>query len=261
MQPSESSIPSDNLNFTLDEHAPWVTNDVNHSHTANDTREDARSTLPQSFSQTSPPLVSLRVRTFLVFDSIAGRARDLNYITLTASPSLDKGDAAGKSCMFYPVALIVIIDTAYIREAHGNRRYACQLRPSIPPAVTHGHPQHIYMPVGTIAKTSELKGDITTTEVEGQTHHRCNNPSCSHQRHFDTRREAISHIRRVHLKELKPFICITCGKYFAHKQDASRHVNAKNRGKIFECPICHERYARKDYCDMHARRCLTKRKQ
>ncbi|KAF8525723.1 hypothetical protein JB92DRAFT_2874088 [Gautieria morchelliformis] len=110
------------------------------------------------------------------------------------------------------------------------------------------------MPVGTLAKTSELKGYITTTKVEGQTRHRCNDPTCSHQGHFDTRREAISHIRRVHLKELRPFICITW-------YDASRHVNAKNRGKIFECTICHERYARKDYRDLHARRCLMKSKQ
>ncbi|KAF8525738.1 hypothetical protein JB92DRAFT_1217767 [Gautieria morchelliformis] len=198
----------------------------------------------QSFSQTSPPVVSLRVRSFLVFDFIAGGAQVLNYITLTPAPSLDKGDAAEN-----------------LTEIEDNPKSSGQFGPSIPPAVTPGHPQHIYMPVGTLAKTSELKGYITTTKVEGQTHHRCNDPTCSHQGHFDTRREAISHIRRVHLKELKPFTCITCGKYFAHKQDASRHVNAKNRGKIFECTICHERYARKDYRDLHARRCLMKSKQ
>ncbi|KAF8459904.1 hypothetical protein JB92DRAFT_3150547 [Gautieria morchelliformis] len=219
MHPSQSSIASDNLNFILDEHAPWLTNDVNHSHTANDT----------------PPYLTVFLPDIAPFGFTAGQA--------ICAPSLDKGDAADK--------LTDIEDTPT----------SGKLGPNIPPAFTHGNPQHIYMPVGTIVKTSELKGYITTTEVEGQTHHCCNDPSCSHQGHFDTRREAISHIRRVHLKELKPFICITCGKYFAHKQNASRHVNAKNRGKIFECTICHERYARKDYRDMHARRCLTKRKQ
>ncbi|KAF8525733.1 hypothetical protein JB92DRAFT_3140263 [Gautieria morchelliformis] len=223
MQPSESSIPSDNLNFTLDEHAPWVTNDVNHSHTANDTQMHAAPYLTVFLPDIAPS----------VFTAI----QDI------FAPSLDKEVVAEN-----------------LAEIEDNPTSG-QLGPSIPPAVTPGHPQHIYMPVGTIAKTSELKGYITTTKVEGQTHHRCNDPSCSHQGHFDTRREAISHIRRIHLKELKPFICITCGKYFAHKQDASRHVNAKNRGKIFECTVCHERYARKDYRDMHARRCLTKSKQ
>ncbi|KAF8482234.1 hypothetical protein JB92DRAFT_3036557 [Gautieria morchelliformis] len=82
------------------------------------------------------------------------------------------------------------------------------------------------MPVGTITKTPELKD------------------------HFDTRREAISHIRRIHLN----------GKSFAQKQMRSV-TSCETRGKIFECTICHERYARKDYRDVHARRCLTKSKQ
>ncbi|KAF8507504.1 hypothetical protein JB92DRAFT_696999 [Gautieria morchelliformis] len=204
MHPSQSSIPSDEPNFILDEHAPWLTN------------------------------------AFLPDIASSGFSAGQDIF----APSQDKGDTAEK--------LTEIEDTP---EASG------QLRPVIPPAVAAGHPQHIYMMVGTIAKTSELKGYITTTKVEGQTRYCCNDPSCSHQGHFDTRREAISHIRRIHLKELTPFICLTCGKYFAHKQDAIRHVNAKTRGKIFECTICHERYARKDYRDVHARRCLTKSKQ
>ncbi|KAF8497985.1 hypothetical protein JB92DRAFT_2985763 [Gautieria morchelliformis] len=219
MHPSQSSISSKKLNFILDEHAPGLTNDVNHSHTANDT----------------PPYLTVFLPDIAPSGFTAGQ--DI------FAPSLDKEDAADK-----------------LTEIEDNLTSG-QLCPGTAPAVTPGHPQHIYMPVGTIAKTSELKGYITTTKVEGQTRYRCNNSSCSHQGHFDTRREAISHFRRVHLKELKPFICITCGKYFAHKQDASRHVNAKNRGKIFECTVCHEWYARKDYRDMHAKRCLTKSKQ
>ncbi|KAF8489037.1 hypothetical protein JB92DRAFT_2960180 [Gautieria morchelliformis] len=218
MHPFQSSIASDELNFILDEHAPWLTNDVNHSHTANDT----------------PPYLTF----FLPDIGSSGFSAGQDIF----APSLDKEDSAEE--------LTGIEDNSNIYSSDSSQASG-QLGPNIPPAVTSGHPQHIYMPVGTITKTPELKEYITTTKVEGQTRYRCNYPSCSHQGHFDTRREAISHIRRIHLN----------GKSFAQKQDAIRHVNAKTRGKIFECTICHERYARKDYRDVHARRCLTKSKQ
>ncbi|KAF8467530.1 hypothetical protein JB92DRAFT_2005808 [Gautieria morchelliformis] len=93
-----------------------------------------------------------------------------------------------------------------------------------------------------IAKPADLQQYITTVKANGVRRYCCNyfqqgSPQC----HFiGTRKQVQTHIRRVHLEELKPFKC-TCGKYFM----GSRHVTTKTQGKIYECDGCHHLYARK----------------
>ncbi|KAF8515659.1 hypothetical protein JB92DRAFT_2914017 [Gautieria morchelliformis] len=124
---------------------------------------------------------------------------------------------------------------------------------ALPPSES---PQHTFSQVGTLTSLSDLEIYIIKTNDEGNTYHRCAYPTCSDKARFPSRRHVISHIRRVHLKE-KPFIC-SCGKMYAYAQDAKRHVDTKNQGKIHECCICNERYARQDYRDLHEKRCVLK---
>ncbi|KAF8503970.1 hypothetical protein JB92DRAFT_795594 [Gautieria morchelliformis] len=133
--------------------------------------------------------------------------------------------------------------------------------------VSHGLPigaslpmapeQHRVVQIGPFTSQADLKRYIILTQENSNTYFTCDYPACSHEGAFDSRRQTASHVRRVHLME-KPFKCTTCGKYFAYQQDANRHVNTMNRGKIHECTICHKRYARKDYCDRHVIHCLRK---
>ncbi|KAF8509232.1 hypothetical protein JB92DRAFT_2947435, partial [Gautieria morchelliformis] len=126
-------------------------------------------------------------------------------------------------------------------------------QPLLPPSQ---FPQHTFSQVGTFTSLSDLKIYIIKTNDEGNTYHRCAYPNCSDKARFPSRRHTISHIRRVHLKE-KPFIC-SCGKMYAYAQDAKRHIDTKNQGRIHECSICNKRYARQDYRDLHEKRCILK---
>ncbi|KAF8530838.1 hypothetical protein JB92DRAFT_365642 [Gautieria morchelliformis] len=119
------------------------------------------------------------------------------------------------------------------------------------------HRQHSLLQVGTLTATFDLKAYMIKNKVNDITYYFCGYPDCGHKGRFDGRRQVISHIRCIHLKE-KPFKCMTCGTFFARKQDATRHVNTMNRGKIFECTVCHKCYAREDFRDKHAKRCGTK---
>jgi hypothetical protein len=119
------------------------------------------------------------------------------------------------------------------------------------------------MQVGTLTTTFDLKAYITKIKVNDTAYYFCGYPDCRHQGRFDTRRQAISHVRCIHLKE-KPFKCMTwyayllprasvlldsySGTFFARKQDATRHVNTMNEGKAHECTVwyadpCHPIYA------------------
>ncbi|KAF8503960.1 hypothetical protein JB92DRAFT_2969839 [Gautieria morchelliformis] len=118
-----------------------------------------------------------------------------------------------------------------------------------------GDSQHSIVQAGPLTSQADLKRYIILTKANGNTYFSCGYPACSHEGVFDSRRQTASHVRRVHLRE-KPFECTTCGKDFAYRQDANRHVNTMNCGKIHECTVCHKRYARKDYRDKHVKRCL-----
>ncbi|KAF8509240.1 hypothetical protein JB92DRAFT_2947480 [Gautieria morchelliformis] len=126
-------------------------------------------------------------------------------------------------------------------------------QPLLPPSE---FPQHTFSQVGTLTSFSDLKIYIIKTNDEGNTYHRCAYPNCSDKGRFPSKRHAISHIRRVHIKE-KPFMC-SCGKMYAYAQDAKRHVDTKNQGRIHECSICNKRYARQDYRDLHEKCCILK---
>jgi hypothetical protein len=115
-------------------------------------------------------------------------------------------------------------------------------------------PQHSLVQVSAITTTLDLKAYIIETKVDQLTYYSCGYPGCGHKGRFNTRRQAISHIRCIHLKE-KPFKCITwyayrlpwatqtsvilsySGTFFARRPDATRHVNMMNRGKIYECTV------------------------
>ncbi|KAF8510155.1 hypothetical protein JB92DRAFT_3097489 [Gautieria morchelliformis] len=153
---------------------------------------------------------------------------------ITSAPSISHGDS-------WP-------------QASGQLPLHAPLPATPGPGDSPRQPEHRFMQVGPIAYASDLKAYIIKARNNGQTYFWCHYPSCSHPSHFDSRRQAISHVRSVHLKE-KPFRC-TCGTYFAHKQDASRHVDTKNRGKIYQCSVCHSWYAREDYRDHHMKRCF-----
>ncbi|KAF8472297.1 hypothetical protein JB92DRAFT_3054019 [Gautieria morchelliformis] len=124
-----------------------------------------------------------------------------------------------------------------------------KLSPGFALAVTPGDcpDQHNFIQAGSITRAFDLKEYIISTVHNHITYYWC----------YYNLRQATSHIRHVHLNELKPFKC-SCGEIFAHKQDARRHVNTKNWGKIYECTACHQRYAREDYRGKHERRCCMK---
>ncbi|KAF8509237.1 hypothetical protein JB92DRAFT_3120019 [Gautieria morchelliformis] len=126
-------------------------------------------------------------------------------------------------------------------------------QPLLPPSQ---FPQHTFSQVGTFTSFSDLEIYIIKTNDESNTYHSCAYPNCSDKARFPSKRHAISHIRRVHLKE-KPFMC-SCGKVYAYAQDAKRHIDTKNQGRIHECSICNKRYARQDYRDLHEKRCILK---
>jgi hypothetical protein len=110
-------------------------------------------------------------------------------------------------------------------------------------------PQHSLVQVSAITTTLDLKSYIIETKVDQITYYSCGYPYCGHKARFNTRRQAVSHIRCIHLKD-KPFKCITwyayrsqwakrtlvllsySGTFFARRPDATRHVNTRNRGKI-----------------------------
>jgi hypothetical protein len=95
---------------------------------------------------------------------------------------------------------------------------------------------------------------IVETKVNEITFYSCGYLDCGHEGRFDTRRQAISHIRCIHLKE-KLFKCITwyvsclpwatrtsvlllySGTFFVRRPDATRHVTTMNWGKIYECTV------------------------
>ncbi|KAF8530830.1 hypothetical protein JB92DRAFT_2855169 [Gautieria morchelliformis] len=127
----------------------------------------------------------------------------------------------------------------------------------IPVEYHSAYPKHTFMQVGTLTTTLDLEAHAIKSRVDDITYYVCGYPDCGHKGRFDSRRKAISHIRCFHLKE-KPFKCMTCGTFFARKPDATRHVNTMNRGKIYECTVCHKCYAREDFRDKHEKRCFTK---
>ncbi|KAF8481399.1 hypothetical protein JB92DRAFT_3038714 [Gautieria morchelliformis] len=122
--------------------------------------------------------------------------------------------------------------------------------------------EHNLIQLCPIVAAADLQQYIITVKANGVTKCWCNfiqpgSPQC----HFiGTRKQVQSHIRCVHLKEFTPFRC-TCGKYFVGRPEGIRHVAVKNQGNIYECGVCHNRYARKDYRNKHARSCLTKSKE
>ncbi|KAF8508060.1 hypothetical protein JB92DRAFT_2832529 [Gautieria morchelliformis] len=130
---------------------------------------------------------------------------------------------------------------------------------AINPGVFHRPTEHNLMQVYAIATAANFQQYLVTVKANSVTKCRCNfiqpgSPQC----HFiGTRKQVQSHIRRVHLKELKPF----SGKYFMGRLEGSRHVTTKNQGNLYECGGCHHRYARKDYRDKHAKSCLMKNKE
>ncbi|KAF8462205.1 hypothetical protein JB92DRAFT_3069315 [Gautieria morchelliformis] len=122
--------------------------------------------------------------------------------------------------------------------------------------------EHNLIQLHPTAAAADLQQYIITVKANGVTKCWCNyfqpgSPQC----HFiGTRKQIQSHIRRIHLNEVKPFKC-TCGRYFMGRPEGIRHVTTKNHGNIYECGRCHHRYARKDYRDKHERRCLMKSKE
>ena len=56
--------------------------------------------------------------------------------------------------------------------------------------------------------TQVLGANIAEIKAHGKTHYRCTYPTCSHADKLDSKKLAMSHIRRVHPEE-KPFKCIT----------------------------------------------------
>ncbi|KAF8525742.1 hypothetical protein JB92DRAFT_2874784 [Gautieria morchelliformis] len=121
--------------------------------------------------------------------------------------------------------------------------------------------EHNLVQLYPIAAAADLQQYIITVKANGVTKCWCNFIQPGSPCHFiGTRNQVQSHIRRAHLQELKPFKC-TCGKYFVGRPEGIRHVTTKNKGNIYECGVCHTRYARKDYRNKHAKRCLTKSKK
>jgi hypothetical protein len=154
-------------------------------------------------------------------------------ITCTCAASISPGEFAPQESNQLPDASLAI--------APGEYEYSAD-------------PQHSLVQVSAITTTSDLKAHILETKVNEITVYSCGYPDCGHKGRFDTRRQAISHIRCIHLKE-KPFKCITwyvsrlpwptrtsaslsySGTFFARRPDATRHVNTMNRGKIYECTV------------------------
>ncbi|KAF8508062.1 hypothetical protein JB92DRAFT_651700 [Gautieria morchelliformis] len=177
-------------------------------------------------------------------------------ISMDAVVNLDDGEAGGALMRTEDVANLPLISSGDFASQAPDQG---QLTPDVPLVAILGgfpeHPEHISMQVAPITSAADLKELISTTKVSGITSYWCDYPTCS--RRFKTRRQVITHLRHIHLEE-KPFKCVTCGKHFAHKQDANRHVNAKNRGKIYGCAVCPKWYAREDYRNKHEKRCSLK---
>jgi hypothetical protein len=151
-------------------------------------------------------------------------------------------------------------------------------------------PQHTFSQVGTYTSLSDLKKYIIKTNDEGNTYHRCAYPTCSDKGRFSSKRQAISHIRRVHLQE-KPFMCgwyvdpecervrLTVstageGMHTPRMQDATsirrtraKFTNAASgehilfwRSELMCRFTSNKRYARQDYRDKHEKRCVLKQR-
>ena len=75
-----------------------------------------------------------------------------------------------------------------------------------------GPPSHEFIQLNTITKASDLKMYVIKTIDNEKIYYRCNYPDCSDEDHFRKARQAISHIRRVHVRE-KPFRCTTWYAY------------------------------------------------
>jgi hypothetical protein len=73
-------------------------------------------------------------------------------------------------------------------------------------------PQHSLVHVSAITNTTDLKAYIMETKVIDITYYSCGYPDCGHKGRFDTRRQATSRIRCIHLKE-KAFKCTTWYAY------------------------------------------------
>ena len=80
--------------------------------------------------------------------------------------------------------------------------------PDPPQQEAPGVPPHEFTQVDTITRTSELRVYIIKTLDDGKTYYRCDYPNCTDVDHFLKARQTISHIRRVHIKEM-PFRCTT----------------------------------------------------
>jgi hypothetical protein len=86
---------------------------------------------------------------------------------------------------------------------------------TVNPSAFHGPPEHNFTRLYPIAATADIQQHITTVKVNSVTNYWCNYfPLGSHQCHFSgTRKQVISHVRRMHLMELKPF---QCNWYISH---------------------------------------------
>ncbi|KAF8472293.1 hypothetical protein JB92DRAFT_3020092 [Gautieria morchelliformis] len=133
---------------------------------------------------------------------------------------------------------------------------------TIHPGVFHTPTEHNLTQLYPIAVAADLQQHIITVQANGVRKYWCNfiRPGSSPCHFIGTRKQVQSHIRRAHLHELTPFKC-TCGRYFVGMPEGIRHVTTKNQGNIYECGVCHNRYARKDYRNKHAKSCLMKSKE
>ncbi|KAF8509242.1 hypothetical protein JB92DRAFT_3144757 [Gautieria morchelliformis] len=216
-----------------------------------------------------PMRATVRATHTTPFPCLSSISLDGLGISLTDTYSLTDGDIAASN------APTEAITPAFTMHSPLNTTVHSMAPPQasgLPPSES---PQHTFSQAGTLTSLSDLKIYIIKINDQGNTYHRCAYPNCSDKARFPSKRHAISHIRRVHLKE-KPFIC-SCGKMYAYAQGAKRHVDTKNQGRIHECNIwrvqspnsvpaqlvnasvsSNKRYARQDYRDQHEKCCLLK---